>query len=232
MLIALGSDLRLMPEENLRNDPILRLLALAGMVVPLLFGVLLAVAGLLRPGYDHIVDYISELGVGSNAWIMNTNFLLTGFLVVAFSLGLARALGAGKSARAGSVLVGIFGSGVFAAGIFSCDPGCPSSGASLSQQMHDVVSIVAFVAIMIAPIVVSLGMKRDPLWQGYRLYSIATGVAAIAFFFLFIASTEYVGALQRFFVATPFLWIGVIALRLFKVSRLAPPSVLPGSAGR
>lgn len=220
-----------MPGENSRNDSTLRVLAVAGITAPLLFGILLVAAGLLRPGYDHIADYISELGVGANAWVMNTNFLLTGLLLAAFSLGLARALGAGKSARAGSALVGISGSGVFAAGIFSCDPGCPSSGASLSQQMHDTVSIIAFVAIMIAPIIVSLGMKRDPLWQGYRLYSIATGVAAIAFFFLFFASTLYVGALQRLFVATPFLWIGVIALRLLKVSRLAPLPVPPSSAG-
>jgi len=221
-----------MPGKILRHDSALRFLAVAGIAAPLLFGVLWVAAGLLRPGYDHIADYGSELGAGPNAWIMNTNFLLTGLLLVAFSLGLARALGAAKSARAGPVLVGIFGSGVFAAGIFSCDPGCPSSGGSLSQQMHDLVSIVAFVAIMIAPIIVSLRMKGDPLWQGYRLYSIATGVAAIAFFFLFLASTQYVGALQRLFIATPFLWISVIALRLFKVSRLAPPSVPPSSAGQ
>lgn len=220
-----------MPEENPRNDSTLRLLAVAGITAPLLFGTLLIAAGLLRPGHDHIADYISELGAGPNAWIMNANFTLTGLLLASFSLGLARALGPGKSARAGSALVGIFGSGVFAAGIFSCDPGCPSAGASLSQQMHDTVSIIAFVAIMIAPIIVSLGMRRDPLWQGYRLYSIATGVAAIAFFFLFVASTQYVGALERLFVATPFLWIGVIALRLFKVSRLAPRLAPPSSVG-
>lgn len=208
---------------------------MAGITAPLLFGLLVFVAGLLRPGYDHVADYISELGAGPNAWIMNADFMLTGLMLVAFALGLAKALRTGRSARIGPILVGIFGSGVFAAGIFSCDPGCPSSGGSLSQQMHDLVSVTAFVAIMIAPIIVSGAMKQDQSWQSYRSYSLATGIAAIVFFVLFIASTEaapaYIGALQRLFVATPSLWIGVTALRLFKLSRPASLPVQPSSAG-
>jgi len=62
-----------------------RLLALCGMTAPVLMLVLWTVASLMRPGYDQLSQYGSELGSGPSAIIMNTNFVVTGLLIVAFS---------------------------------------------------------------------------------------------------------------------------------------------------
>ena len=59
-----------------------KLYALSGIIAPLLFGGLLFVEGLLRPGYSHVTQAISELGqVGTPyAEIQDANFVLTGLM--------------------------------------------------------------------------------------------------------------------------------------------------------
>jgi hypothetical membrane protein len=50
--------------------------------------VLWTVASLMRPGYDQLSQYGSELGTGPNAIVMNANFIVTGLLIIAFAIGL------------------------------------------------------------------------------------------------------------------------------------------------
>jgi hypothetical protein len=94
--------------------------------------------------------------------------------------------------------------------------------------VHNVDAILAFVALPLAPIVVSLGLNRDDRWKPYRSYSLVTGLLAIGLFLaLSAASLGYlgdVGLLQRLFLAVPFLWIEVVAIQLFRISGHGPGS--------
>lgn len=203
-----------MSESTKRRNTALRGAAVAGMVGPVLFTVLWVAAGLLRPGYSHISQYGSELGVGPNAIVMNVNFLLFGLLSILFASGLPRGLGWSRYSVIGARLVAVFGAAVMGAGVFSCVPGC--AGDSLPQLMHNLVSLVAFIAISVAPLAVARGLKEDSHW-GYRSYSLATGIAAfILLFITFVgASSEWVGMFQRLFLSVPLLWIEITAIRLF-----------------
>jgi hypothetical protein len=198
------------------------------MTAPVLMLILWTVASLMRPGYDQLGQYGSELGTGPNAIIMNTNFVVTGFLIVGFAKGLFSNIHGGRWIQIDSILLGIFGVGELAGGFFPCDPGCPVATQSISQLAHNVDAILAFGALALAPIVLSLGLNRDDRWKRYRSYSMVTGLLAIGLFLALSAASlgylGYVGLIQRLFLALPFIWIEVVAIRLLRISGHDPGS--------
>jgi len=202
-------------------------LAICGVTAPLVMLVLWIIASLLRPGYNQVTQYGSELGTGPNGIIMNTNFFITGWLVIAFAAGLLRGVHGGRWLQLGAVLVGTFGVGEVLTGFLPCDTGCPIVAQSLSQLAHNVDAAIAFMALALAPILVSIGLRYYDYWKPYRAYSLITGFVAIGLLSIFSASAlghpGFVGLLQRLFLAGPFLWIEVMATRLLGVYELDPP---------
>jgi hypothetical protein len=85
----------------------------------------------------------------------------------------------------------------------------------------------------VAPFLISLGLKRDPLWERYQSYSLASGVASIGLFLLFSAavwsSFPDVGLLQRGLLAVSFLWIELMAIHLLRISNQTDPAIAPSS---
>jgi len=209
------------------SDRLVRPLALCGVTGPVLMLVLWTLASLMRPGYNQLNQYGSELGTGPNAIIMNANFVVTGLLITAFAVGLFRNIKGGRWPGIGSTLLGIFGVAEATGGFFPCDPSCPIAAQSLSQLAHYVDAVVAFVALAFAPLLVSRGLNHDSYWQGYRPYSLITGVAAIGLFSIFSAASlgylGFVGLLQRLFLAVPFVWIEVMATKLLRASKYDAP---------
>jgi len=177
---------------------------------------------LMRPGYDQLSQYGSELGTGPNATIMNANFVVTGLLIIVFATGLFANIRGVRWTRMGSILLGVFGAGEGAGGFFPCDPGCPITAQSVSQLTHNVDAVIDFVAIALAPFLFSLGLNSDDRWKGYRSYSLVTGLIAIGLFLVFSAASlgylGFVGLFQRLFLAATFLWIEVVAIRLLRIS--------------
>ena len=171
--ISLGQGTRVKDIIIRVRPKIVTIPALSGIIAPLLMISLWAIASLLRPGYDQLTQYGSELGTGDNSVIMNANFLITGILIVSFSLGLLTRIRTGFWSRAGSIFVGLFGMGEIATAAFPCDPGCPlTSPQSLSQQAHNGIAAVAFTVIAVAPLLVSVRLKRDKSWRSYQAYSL------------------------------------------------------------
>ena len=203
------------------------LLALCGVTAPVLMLALWTLASLMRPGYNQLNQYGSELGTGPNAIIMNANFFLTGLLIMAFAAGLFRNVHGGRWAGTGSTLLAVFGASEAAGGFFPCDPGCPIAAQSFSQLAHNVDAVIAFVALALAPLLVSMGLKHDSYWQRYQSYSLVTGLATIGLFSIFSTASlgylGFVGLLQRLFLAVPFVWIEVMATKLLRASKYDAP---------
>src|SRR5712692_8815139 len=88
---------------------------------PFYFAVSLAQAW-TRPGFDLTRHPLSLLSTGDLGWIQITNFIVSGVLVVAGSVGMRRALRTGRASTWGPLLVGLFGVGLIGAGIFAPDP--------------------------------------------------------------------------------------------------------------
>lgn len=113
-----------------------------GLVAPLLWAAAIVLAGELRPGFDHVSQYISELGErGSSTEIFMRfgGFVASGVLIVgyaaAFHVTVARVTDRPRLTLLVAVLVALNGIGRIGAGIFPCEPGCATPEV-FSQRLH------------------------------------------------------------------------------------------------
>ncbi len=197
------------------------LTALGVIVAVILYIFTVIVLGSLRPGYNHLTQYISELGeVGaSNAIILNSVLILDGLLIIAFAFGLHRGISEGKRSWIGPALVAVFGVGLVGGGIFPCGPGCaPESSQTI---MHNLAGFPALVAIIFAPLIISRRLKRDSRWKGYDTFSLVIGIAAIPLIianFTVFPSIGFAGLGQRLVLVVQLGWYIVMAIGLLRIS--------------
>jgi hypothetical membrane protein len=202
---------------NENNDFIQRqrFFALCGIIAPILFTILVIIESLLRPDYSQIYNFVSDLGVGPNAVIQNVNFAIFGILSILFALGLRSGLPSPqkKALKAGVWLVAIFGLCILLAGVFPED--------YLSQIPHNLVSATAFVTIIAAQLLIWKGLKNanDSVWGKYRTYSLISGLMSLILVLVLKVAmsdfTDYQGIVQRAFLAVPWIWVEVTALKLY-----------------
>jgi hypothetical membrane protein len=187
-------------------------------------------AGLVRPGYDPVTQFISDLGVGQNGWIQNANFVIFGALIIAFAVGLYRGLPRTSGARAATVLILAAGCGIVLSGLFTePEPGVPS----LHGLIHVVAFLVVFTSLIATYFTVARVVRSDANWRGYGRYCALTGVAVallLVIFFFFASPTDDAtvnnaplaagaGLLQRVLVLVAFAWCAVIGSHLIALGR-------------
>lgn len=198
----------------------LRRLALAGIVGPIAWWLLIIVNGAITPEYSHFSDFISTLGaVGAPyAIIQQFNFAVFGGSILALTLGIHYWFGDGSRPRFGTLLLGVFGVGVILAGVFPENPAAPDSSTNV---LHNIVSIVAFFAGIAGVGLVSRRIGADDRWPSYRYEPTGTVVIVLATFVAFILSVSgesaFVGLTQRLFIGVMTLWVVVQSVRLYRL---------------
>ena len=118
---------------------------------------------LTRDGFDLARHQWSLLANGGPGWIQIVNFVVTGLMVMAFAVGLRRALTPGSGARWAPRLVGIYGASLIAAGVFRADPalgfpaGTPDGPGTVSWHglLHFAAGGVGFSCLAIACFVIA-----------------------------------------------------------------------------
>ena len=216
-----------MIESRRNNDTLLRILALCGIVGPIIFAVLVTVSGFLYDGYSHSSQAISELA-GSDAespLLQTINFFIIGSAVMALAVGLHRGIGGGRGSVIGPALIFVFGasSGI---GIFPCDSGC--DGATGLGFMHNLTGLIGFVAAIVSIFVISRRFKGDPNWGS--LYPVAKvfAFATLIAFLMWIGASKIAdqesvnGVFQRLYIGVWFTWIEIMAFKLFFRWRQSP----------
>ena len=210
-----------MSKSGTRPESTQRILAICGIVGPILYTIVVFTIGLLRPGYNYLTQHISELGEvgGPNAIIMNTaGFMLLGVLMIAFALGLHRGINEGEGSKIGPALIAMSGAGWIAVGLFQVDPN--SVNVSFTGMMHGLGAMAIGLGFSIAPFAIARRSKKDRRWESYRIYSLATGVVTviIGLVFIFGGIEGWMGALQRIVIGVPLLWIEFMAIQLLRLS--------------
>ena len=199
-----------------------RLGMLCGIISPLLWLSLIAAAGAMRPDFNHITHYISELGErGSSTEIMMryAAFGFTGFLYVCFASALLVTFKDGWNSVLAAGLIGLDGLGRIGAGVFACDPGC--DGVSLNQELHHLFATVGFSSGILAAIAWGIILRRHGWPVGMMWYSVSSGIIALIFLLLMSGSWSYLpasGLFEHLASAVLSVWLLVFAILLQRAS--------------
>jgi hypothetical protein len=216
-------------QRNLK-DPATQWLLVSGAVGAFGFVIVALAAGSVRPQYNPLYHHISALSLGEGGWIQITNFIVTGVLLLFFALGLRRALVTGSGAVWGPILIGAFGLGLIAAGVFVQDPAFgypPGAPAGIPEAhtvhgtLHNVVSLVVFGSLPAACFVFSRRFLASRN-RGWAAYSLLTGFAVLAFIIMssvVLFRGGPAGLFQRLSVGAGWLWVGLLAIRLIRERR-------------
>ena len=176
--------------------------------------------GLLRAGFDFSRHQWSLLANGEHGWIQVANFVLTGLMLVAFAIGLRRALDGGIGGRWAPRLAGVFGLSLVASGLFRADPalgfpaGTPEGIAEVTTHgiVHFAAAGIGFTAIAAACFVLARRFSAD----GDRAMSRFSRVTGVAFLggFLCVASgggSVVANLLFTGAVVLVFAWVAAVA---------------------
>lgn len=178
------------------------------------------VAGSLRqPGYSAGQVQISGLAAmdARDPQIMMAGFVGLGVCSVAFGTALGRVAAAGK---AGPWLITTAGAAVIATGLFRRDhmllTGPGFGGESWHNQVHDLVSGVAYGAMVAVPLVLARRLRGDPDWGRLSrpLLVVGLGSAVTLVIFASRAVEPWNPVIQRVAVTLPLGAEVLLAVRL------------------
>jgi hypothetical protein len=199
-----------------------QLAAWAGMVGPALFVAVFALEGWLRPGYDPLGMYVSELSLGPRGWIQIANFVVLGVLFLLFARGVAAEFREGKASRAGPILLAIIGFSFLVSGPFVMDPAStPRDQWSWHGTLHQLFGALVFSLAPVSCFAFWRRFRDDPNWRSLQWWSLAAGMIVVTFVVLLKvgelppnALSGWVGLIQRAALVTYLSWVFTFAWAL------------------
>ena len=201
----------------------LRAAAICGLLAPVSFVVGLVLGDLAQPdAFSPADDNISDIGAqtADQAWLYNQVAAnLNGLLIIAFALGLWRALGSGWLARLGVAGLAVIGLTRFLEGFLrldcrGMDTGCENT--SWQADGHGIESGIAAALFFVVPVLLAFAFRRMPEWRALWLPSLFAVPAIIAVQVLFSVIGD--GAAVRAGSIAWFVWLGLLAGWLLRVA--------------
>jgi hypothetical membrane protein len=213
---------------------ITKALAACGVVAAVLLPVAWIVLGALEPGFSLLDNDGSDLGAmgAHHAATWNVIISATGVLVVLCSIALLRTLSRRVASTVGSLLVTLVGVGLFIDGRNreDCSPATDKACLKAVEawhisghfQVHIIESIVTFVALICAPLVLRATFRASEQWRNLATFSLlAAGVQIVCEVTITVFSGVGLGGQGIVeFVANiaGLAWLAVVALRVITVS--------------
>jgi hypothetical membrane protein len=197
-----------------------RLVALIGVVSPILCVLVFTLAGFLRPGYSPIHHVISDLGVGPDGWILNTDLIISGLLFIIFAIGFYQWMHPLISRRwlhMSTFLLMLSGAGVVNEGIFH-QPAQGDPAAHLHMVLHGIGLAILFYSLIIALLIIGWRLCKISGWRGYGWYLLLIALVTLGLLILpaqIAGSGQIEGLIERAQVIVGFSWSVVIGWRLF-----------------
>jgi len=187
--------------------------------------------------YSLTQNYISDLGatkcgvfhgatslVGHYAcspWhvVFNASIVILGILLVLAAILIRTAFPARRSRTIGLALLVLAGFGAMGVGF---------SPEDVDIVVHSASAFLSFAGGGIALIVLGFAMLRDTRWDGYRAYTMLSGLVALVALVLFVAKSYGplgVGGMERLIVAPILLWAIVVGIHLVRIPTFAPREI-------
>ena len=195
-----------------------KLAARAGMIGPVLFGLVLSALTflkynfLLSLGWDPVhaptFDWPSGLALGDHGWIMTLTFVLSGLMMTFFASGLRLSLPPSRLTFYSTFALSL--AGIFLAGLaFTTDPTIRSTPATWHGRLHDLSFVMLGLMLMPAMLLLGFVFRTDAHWRGLASYTWLTVALAGPAFAL-------KGAAFYLFLLAILVWSEVTAIQLHR----------------
>jgi hypothetical membrane protein len=183
--------------------------------------------------YSLLHNYISDLGaVNCGPWmgsshyvcspghdIFNASIIVMGILLLFGVILIRSAFPPRRSTQIGLGLLALAGIGAMGVGF---------SPEDVNIHVHAISALIAFLFGNLALIILGFAMFRDTRWDGFRAYSMLSGLVGLLALAVF-ASGDWgafgVGGWERLIVAPLLLWALVVGIHLLRVPTYAPSTI-------
>jgi len=201
-----------------------------GIVAGPLFTLVYLAEGATRDGYNPRRHPVSTLAIGERGWVQMANFFVSGLLLLAFALGIRRAIRPPFGPTWGPRLIGACAVGLLGAGLFRTDPlngyppGTPDrqTPPSPHSAVHQFFSAFMFIGLPAACIVFAQQFAKHGE-SGWARYSWASCIAFVAAcittsigFGGALPLVDRAGLLQRITLSVGFGWLSLLAAHLLR----------------
>jgi hypothetical membrane protein len=195
----------------------------AGVLGPILFIAVFTVEGFLRPGYNPISTYISDLSIGPRGIIQIMNFLIFALLFFIFSYGLSLEFRTRNRSLNGPRILMLMAVLLFLTGLFVTDPiGTPLFEMTWLGIVHNIFGLIFFSLCPISCYVFWRAFREHDEWRSFQKLTLVAGVIITVGLLAFAvalegavltpnALTDYAGLIQRIDIITFLLWIVAFA---------------------
>ncbi|MGI0071527.1 MAG: DUF998 domain-containing protein [Thermoplasmata archaeon] len=183
------------------------------------------------PTYSLLGNYISDLGaVHCGLWeghtvcspgheVFNVSIIVLGLFLIFGTLLIRTAFPARATRTVGLAFLVIAGIGAIGVGL---------SPEDVNLTIHSISAGAAFFGAGLALVILALAMFRDTRWDGFRTYTLVSGLVDLIAFFLFVGKVYgplQVGGMERLIVAPVLLWAVVVGVHLLGMRTYVPAGV-------
>ena len=205
--------------ENIMN--IYQILAICGMLSPIVYTMLWVYCGSLDSEYSHIRDDISSLfAVGApNQRLAQVFIIISSVLLFIFYLGLHDGLNDGGGSIVGPILLIISSIlGVLVAFFFPLDVGGEIK--TYRGIMHILLVVVSGILTIIGMVALWLRLQVVVGWSAFATFSLISSIVSAILIIIsgIFATCKYRGILERFGVAPYQVYYFVLSLMVFLVN--------------
>lgn len=196
------------------------IMALSGIVGPLVLGIAGVTAAFSHPGYDPIRESISSLALTPMGWLQSIGFLVFGLLTEVFVVGLFFSIRRGRGFAPGIAVLVCAGFGLLLLGAFQADP--VGTSHTIEGTIHSVAAAIVFWFFPAACLLIAPSLRHDTYWKDLYLYNIITGAfnfSLLIVLLLLPVHQNWFGLYERIIVASMVIWVEVMAIWLLRLSR-------------
>ncbi|MGA8275122.1 MAG: DUF998 domain-containing protein [Thermoplasmata archaeon] len=222
-----------------RRGPLVRRSVRHGAILLIVAAVQFIVANVVTQigygsSYSLSANYISDLGAthcglfgGSGSFpghyacspwhdVFNASIIVMGLLIILAVLLIQTAFPKRRSRTIGLGLLALAGLGAIGVGL---------SPENVNITVHSLSALLAFAGGGLALLVLGFAMFRDTRWDGFRAYTLLSGLVDLVALILFVSKAYLglgVGGMERLIVAPVLLWSIVVGLHLVRIPTYAP----------
>ena len=197
---------------------ILQILAICGMLSPIVYTVMWILGGILQPDYSHIRDDVSSLfAVGApDKGLMQSFIITSSVLLFVFYIGLHEGLNDGGGSIVGPILFLTSGVlGILVALFFPLDAG--GEIITIRGKMHLILVIGSGLLTIAGMVALWFRLQSVEGWSAFATYSLISAIVALVLVIIsgiFIKS-KYRGLLERLGVTPYQLYYFSLSLMVF-----------------